>query len=215
MDRRFFLQEYQNESVPTSDYLQYDWLNDYTQVPSKVMAWGVVVDVAKGETEAADYNAFSFVGFFANNYYIFDVIRGRWTPKQKQTALEEFVYYNCERLDINIRHVTVHIETVLAQRGFFQQVRDHSFLIPRALSPARRGEKVERIKANFGYEAENNKVFIHVDCRSKGIIREEMESFPSEDIHDDTIDSIDQNMFTLKSKHYDYPMSGRTVQVKE
>lgn len=208
-DRRFFMQEYQNEPQPISETILYEWFQDYGILPTGKIQWGVFVDVSAGEGKLSDYTGITLVGAQYNNYYVHDMIYGRWTPKVKVKKLEEFVLKAVNELGVDIRHIMLGIETVLNQRDHYQRVRDESFLTPAPVSPAGRGTKESRIIHGLGQEMENSKVFLYLNCRNKSQLRSELSGFPGPDNH--LIDSLDQNIFRLKHFAHKTPVSGKTT----
>lgn len=208
MDRPFFMQEFQNEVMALESRLNYELLNDYTVLPAGDMKWGIFCDLSSGESKLSDYTGITLVGRQFQNFYIHDIIWGRWTGLQKQKQLESFVQKGENELNIDHRNISTQIETVKSQRDFFQRIRDESWISPKPRSPAGRGEKEHRITHGLGQEMENSKVFIFVNCRNKSRLRSEMSGFPGGE-HEHVIDSIDQNIFFLK-KEKELPFSGRT-----
>jgi phage terminase large subunit-like protein len=211
MSKAAFMTEFQNEPIALEALLQWDWFKDYSIIPSDPsLKQGIYVDIATGESKAADYTAMSYIIMDShNNAYIQDLIFGKWTGKQAQLQLEQFLDKNAKLADWNPRHVEVMIETVIGQRDFFQRIRDESWIAPKARSPGKRGEKKTRILYGLGQDLENGKVYLYKDCRNKTQLQLEVEGF-DEAPEDHILDCIDQNIYFLKKAIRHYPRSGRT-----
>lgn len=208
MERPFFMQEYQNAPMALESRLDFELLNDYQVLPAGDLKWGIFVDLSSGETKLSDYTGITLVGKQFQNYYIHDIIWGRWTGLRKQQQLEAFVRKAENELKLDHRNIMIQIETVRSQRDFFQRIRDESWITPKGRSPAGRGDKDHRITHGLGQEMENSKVYLFVNCRNKSRLRSEMSGFPGGE-HEHVVDSIDQNIFFLK-KEKELPFSGRT-----
>ncbi len=204
-----FQQEMQNNPINLTNDLDWSWLNIFTHLPitphPNDIKWVIMADVGAGETKKADHTAMSLVGEYQHYYYIYDVVFGHWTGKQKFEQLEKFVLLSCENLAINPPDIKILIETVLSQRDFFQRVRDELSPInkmkftPIPIEPKGRGVKNDRIRYGLGQEMENGKVLLNQYCRSKNQLKLEIDGFPS--VHPDIIDAIDQAIFFYKSKY--------------
>ena len=90
-------------------------------------------------------------------------------------------------------------ETVMAQRDFYQRIRDESWITPIPISPSKRREKTKRIMFGFGQEVENDKVLILQTCRGKHQLQIEVNGFPA--IHPDVLDAADQCIYNLKTSY--------------
>ena len=211
MKHRFFMQEFQNESIAVSGILDYDKIQEYKINPSGEIKWCVSVDEGMGETSAADYTSIVCIGKQYQNYYIRDIVWGRWTPKEKQKRLEAFVDKQAEELtpDNDFRHIPVLIEAVLGIRGLYMRIRDESWITPKAITPSKREAKKDRIKYGFGGELDNGKTFIYHLCRNRYQLKTEMEGFPDSD-DDHIVDSTDQAIYYLKKHAREMPLSGDT-----
>lgn len=198
MTKHYWEQEFQNNPMAVSTQLRWHWLKDYESLtyPGWTYNWAVMVDVAAGESKGADYTAMVLVGEKDNRFFIHDIIYGKWTGKEKQDKLENFISLHNERLGKAVT-IKVLIETVRAQRDFYQRVRDESHLTPKAMNPAKRKDKETRITHGLGQEMENGQVYINVFCRNKTQLRGEMEGFPLTN-DDHIIDATDQAVHYLK-----------------
>lgn len=202
-----FQQELQNNPIPLEPLIKYGWFQDYQQLvhSPEYYTWVVFVDVAAGESKGADYTAMVLVGEKDNRYHIHDIIYGKWTGKEKQEKLEQFIRDKSEEFGrtVSERDIRVLIETVLNQRDFFQRIRDESYLTPKPISPAKRRDKITRITHGLGQEMENKLVWLNVECRNKAQLRTEVEGFPI--IQDEHIlDATDQAIYFIK-KHKRHP----------
>lgn len=206
MTQLFWEQEFQNNPLLVASELKWELLNEYAKLTYRgtEYKWVVYVDVASGESAKAGYTAMVLVGEKQNDYFIHDLIYGKWTPKKKLEALEEFIKHSAETLSVDkhrveIKKIRVLIETVRGQRDFFQRVRDESFLIPKPITPSKRKEKDDRIRYGLGQEMESSKVYLNLSCRNKAQLRIELDGFPhSSDNH--IIDAADQAMYFLKTR---------------
>jgi predicted phage terminase large subunit-like protein len=204
-------QELMNNPLPINPLIKWEWMNHYQVLPAhgESMTWMVFVDVATGESKTADYTAFTLCGEYESNFYIYDIDWGRWTGKQKQDRLEAFVINAGNMLDVNTKTIKLGIETIFSQRDFFQRIRDESWLIPKAISPQKRKDKITRITHGLSQEMENSKVYLFANCRHIPQLKQEVTGFPNIS-SDHIIDSLDQNIHYLKTSRHGVPISGRT-----
>lgn len=208
----FYSQEYQNDPKSLSTKLRYEWINTCNVLPvwsKNTVKVGIFVDTSSGEGKLSDYNGITCVLKYGNDFYIKDMIHGRWTPKKRQIMLENFVKKQVRELRADIRYIRILIETVHGQRDFFMRIRDESTLNPFGVSPAGRGQKEERILNGLGNECQNSHVYLYSNSRSINQLRVEMDSFPSKDNH--LVDSLDQNIYYLKWGSTKLPVSGETT----
>jgi predicted phage terminase large subunit-like protein len=191
-------QELMNNPLPLDPLVKWEWLHHYERLynPDWMYNWAVMVDVAAGESEGADYTAMVLVAAWENKFYIHDILFGKWTGKEKQERLENFIISWREKLHTKVR-IKVLIETVMNQRDFFQRIRDESFLIPKAISPSKRRDKLTRITHGLGQEMENGQVFLHQFSRNIPQFHIEIDGFPKAK-EDHILDAVDQCVHYLK-----------------
>ena len=191
-------QELMNNPLPLDPLVKWEWLHHYESLynPDWLYKWMVMVDVAAGESEGADYTAIVLVAENENKFYIHDILFGKWTGKEKQGKLENFITTWQQKLHKEVS-IGLLIETVMNQRDFFQRIRDESFLTPRAISPSKRRDKLTRITHGLGQEMENGQVFLHQFSRNRRQFQMEVDGFPK--IKEDHIlDAVDQCVHYLK-----------------
>ena len=196
-----FQQELQNNPIPLDPVIKYQWFNDYHHLTSPAVRykWVVFVDKASGKTEAADYTAMVLVGAKDGKFYIHDIIYGKWTGKEKQAKLEQFITDSANSLGggLTVRDIRLLIETV-KDRDFFHRISHESWLTPRPINPAGRKIKQDRIVYGLGQEMENGNVYLFIDCRNKHQLKTECDGFPV--ISDEHIvDATDQAIYHLKT----------------
>jgi phage terminase large subunit-like protein len=191
-------QELMNNPLPLNPLLKWEWLHHYDALVylDHTYKWAVMVDVAAGETEAADYTAFVLVAERENKFFIHDMHTGKWTGKEKQDELESFIKLWKEQLHSTVQ-IKLLIETVMAQRDFFQRIRDESFLTPKAISPTKRRDKLTRITHGLGQEMENGQVYLNQFARNRRQFRIEIDGFPKIK-EDHMLDAADQCIHYLK-----------------
>lgn len=191
-------QELMNNPLPLNPLIKWEWIHQYERLtyPDWTYNWALMVDVAAGESEMADYTAFVLVAEKDNKYHIHDILFGKWTGKEKQDKLEEFISKWTMVLDKSVR-IKLLIETVMNQRDFYQRIRDESHLTPKAISPSKRRDKLTRITHGLGQEAENGQVYLFKYARNRRQFQMEVDGFPKLK-EDHILDAADQAIHYLK-----------------
>ncbi len=196
-------QELMNNPLPINPLIKWEWLHEYERMPYPYWTyrWAIFVDVGAGESKAASYTAMVLVGEKDNKYFIYDIIWGKWTGKEKQEKLEKFISDKASEFGrkVSERDFRVLIETVLSQRDFFQRIRDESWITPKPISPAKRRDKETRITHGLGQDMENGLVYIYrfINPQNKRQFQMEVNGFPKYK-EDHILDATDQCIYYLK-----------------
>ncbi len=192
-----FMQEYMCVPATYESQLNIEDLQEYVSLPAATsdIEWVIFIDPASGKTAASNVTSIVCVGFYQYQFYIYDIISGRWDALDKQTKLEDF--YNLMRQVLNLDSIPLLIE-VIRDQDFYNRIVRESWLTPMKNNPKERGEKEDRIVHNFGAELKNKVIHIKHNSRDRAELETEMLGFP--DHHPDIIDSLDQGMYYLKNE---------------
>ena len=206
MGNKEFSQELQNDPVPLNPAIQWEWFRIVDKLPTRpeAMRWVAFVDPAVSEKDG-DYTAMTLVGYWNKQFYLYDILHGRFSMLKKIEMIESTLLGWEQVLNVNIR---LYIETLMNQQECYQTIRDRdNNITPIKINPKERGSKEFRITANISFAAEKGEVFIFEKCRKLHILEQEVNGFPHAE-HDDVIDSFDQAHYQLKRqvKSFQYAM---------
>jgi predicted phage terminase large subunit-like protein len=187
MPSKMYAQEYLAEFLPTlsGGMFDRDWFQIIDRIPSnigaKVRAW----DLASSTSETADFSAGVLMAKGEGedpSYYVLDVIRGRWSPAQRDAIIRQ----TAER---DGPGVPVVIEEEGGSAGKSQSLSLSRLLSGYRLVPVRpTGDKATRA-APFASQVENGNVRVF---RGSWNIEyfDELQSFPDPlAFHDDMVDA--------------------------
>jgi len=206
-DRKTFLQEYMLQPIALKNALNIEHLRSYSFLPKGYkndFDWVIMMDQASTlDRRTSNVSSIALVGKPRNisAYYIHDIVYGWWTSLGKMEQLEKFYLKNREELGINDYALPVHIE-VGSNMDFYNRVAEESTLIhPNELYPKERGDKLERIKHNFGHELDDGHVYLYESSRNKKRLQDEIMAFPG--MHPDVLDSVDHAIYLLRAEIID------------
>ncbi len=198
MGSRDFNQEMQNNPIPLNPDIDYRWYKHVDELPTKseAMKWIDFVDVAVSEKDG-DYTCVPLIGFWNKEYYLVDILHGRWSMLKKIEMIETTIQSWEQKVNTNVR---TYIETVMNQRETYQTIRDRpNGINPVPINPKERGTKEFRIMANLALLVEEGKVNIVKGCRNLHVLENESNGFPHYE-YDDCIDALDQGLYQLKKR---------------
>lgn len=206
MGSRDFNQEMQNNPIPLNPDIDYRWFKHVEELPTKseAMRWVCFVDPAVSEKDG-DYTCMALIGYWNKEYYLKDILHGRFSMLKKITEIE--LTYSAWEQELNT-NVRMYIETLMNQQETYQTIRDRpNGINPIKINPKERGSKEFRIMANLGLLVESEKVNIVKGCRKLHVLENESNGFPHYE-HDDCLDAFDQGLYQLKkrSRSFKYQM---------
>jgi phage terminase large subunit-like protein len=204
-----FMQEYQNDPKQQNNKISYEQflICDQKIVLDNVKDYSFiqVIDPASGKTTDSDITSITTVAKNRKQkqYYILDIIYGRFDGREKKQELSDFKFIWFTKLGIHSTKLPVWVE-VVRNRDFWNRLAREPNLPGRPLrpinefNPAGRGTKEERITNNLIDELSKGNVFITAQCRGTDQLLREVEGFP--DVHPDVLDSIDSAIYQLDQK---------------
>ena len=176
-----------------------EWFRDYTTVPSGLtvfQAW----DLAISQKQSADYTAGVTIGIDkAQNVYVLDVVRGRWSFHEQQLRMKE--------LAEQWQPAAVGIETVAYQAAAFQEAVRGSLWAFEEVKPER--DKVSRARFPAA-RAEAGTVYVRKRATWWDELESEIMAFPNGK-HDDQVDALVYAMLVARQKQAKRPLPSRAM----
>lgn len=178
-DARSFESLYQQKPVPDGGVIfKADWFkHEYTELPQRMFTC-IVVDSAWKTGAANDYSVIATWATDFVNYYLVDVVRGRWEyPQLRQEVVSQYWAKKAQ---------AVFVEDTAAGIGLIQELKSGTGLpiVAVKCGSDRKEAKAERVTPFL----EAGKVFIPKDAAWKAMWLDEHLRFPGAP-HDDMVDT--------------------------
>ena len=177
-----WLAQYQQEPIAEGgNIIKTEWIKDFEILP-KLKSCYIVGDTALKTKEVNDYSVFGLFGISTEgDYYLIDVLRGKWEAPELLKMVKAFWNKYIEKLKPN----SLMIEDKASGTGLIQSLRRERIPI-KELKPVK--DKVQRLQ-DILPKIESGYFYIPRTCSWKLDFLAELQAFPDGE-HDDQVDVV-------------------------
>ena len=179
-----FEAQYQQNPTPRDGHvIKRQWLRFYDQVPTDLDFTLVSWDTASSLGENADYSVGTVWGRKRQDFYLIDLIRGRFEPSRLRRLIE--------RTEFDYKANVTLVEKTELGGALGSEMRFDSSIRPILITP--RFDKISRLEAQAP-KFEAGQVLLPREASWLGIYLDELLGFPHS-AHDDQVDSTSQALY--------------------